>query len=86
MITNKPTMPVSGYAVFIYNQDIGAFAPQFRTMDEAEEFANAMRLKTDLTVSEPYPIIATHTNKEAMEIARGVYGKGLRCEDGMGST
>ena len=56
--------PVTGYVVMMYNQDVGAFAPSFQTMDEAEEFANAMRLVTDgVSVSEPVPIVATQSIK-----------------------
>tara|TARA_B100000683_G_C12009231_1_gene357194 strand:+ start:51 stop:305 length:255 start_codon:yes stop_codon:yes gene_type:complete len=84
MTTNKPTLPVSGYAVFIYNNDIGAYAPQFNDLDIAEEFANAIRLATDLTVSEPVPVIASHTNKKSIEAARSLYGEGFRAEDSMG--
>lgn len=50
-------LPISSYVVFIYNEDIGAFAPAFPDLDKAEEFANAMRLATsNLSVSEPVPV------------------------------
>ena len=29
--------PVTGYVVFVYNDKIGAHAPQFKCIDEAEE-------------------------------------------------
>ena len=46
----------------MYNEDIGAFAPAFPDLDKAEEFANAMRLKTDgLAISEPVPVVASQT-------------------------
>ena len=49
--------PVTGYVVMMYNQDIGAFAPSFPNLDEAEEFANAMRLATsNIAISEPVPV------------------------------
>ena len=31
--------PITGYVVFVYNDMIGAHAPQFKSMDEAESFA-----------------------------------------------
>ena len=51
--------PVTGYVVFVYNDMIGAHAPQFKSMDEAESFANGVRVTTNLTVSEPMPIVLT---------------------------
>ena len=45
--------PVTGYVVFVYNDKIGSHAPQFKSMDEAESFANGVRVTTNLTVSEP---------------------------------
>jgi len=51
--------PVTGYVVFVYNDKIGAHAPQFESMDEAESFANGVRATTDLTVSEPIPVVLT---------------------------
>ena len=50
-------MPITSWIVFLYNQDLGAFTPAFPNLDEAEEFANAMRLASDrLVVSEPVPV------------------------------
>ena len=50
-------LPVTSYVVMMYNEDIGAFAPAFPNLDEAEEFANAMRLATtNLAISEPVPV------------------------------
>ena len=51
--------PVTGYVVFVYNDKIGAQAPQFKSIDEAESFANGVRVTTNLTVSEPMPIVLT---------------------------
>lgn len=49
--------PVTSYVVFMYNEDIGSFAPAFPDLDSAENFANAMRLATsNLAISEPVPI------------------------------
>jgi hypothetical protein len=57
-------LPVTGYVVMMHHQDVGTFAPTFRTIDEAEEFSNAMRLVTDGTaISEPVPIVATQSIK-----------------------
>ena len=51
--------PITGYVVFVYNDMIGAHAPQFKSMDEAESFANGVRVTTNITVSEPIPIVLT---------------------------
>ena len=55
--------PVTGYVVFVYQSDVGAHAPQFQSMDEAEKFANDLRAITKLTVSEPIPVIASEEIK-----------------------
>ena len=58
------SLPITSYVVMLFNEDIGAFAPAFQGLDEAEEFSNAMRLICDkLAVSEPVPIVATRTLK-----------------------
>lgn len=58
-------LPITSWVVFVHNQDIGTFTPKFPTCDEANEFANAMRLLSEnATVSEPYPVVATKTIKE----------------------
>ena len=49
--------------VFVHNQTIGAHAPQFEKIDDAENFANSMRATTSLTVSEPIPVIMTEQIK-----------------------
>ena len=44
----------------MHHQDVGTFAPAFPTLDEAEEFSNAMRLITDnVAISEPVPLAQT---------------------------
>ena len=55
------TVPVTSYyVVMLYNEDIGAFAPAFPSLDEAEEFSNAIRaVVNNLAVSEPVPVLAT---------------------------
>jgi hypothetical protein len=56
------TLPITSYVVFVYNEDIGTFAPAFPDLDQAEEFANALRAVTDnLVVSEPNPVVATQS-------------------------
>ena len=60
------TIPVtSHYVVMVYNEDIGAFAPAFPSLDEAEEFSNAIRavVGDKLAVAEPVPVIATESLK-----------------------
>ena len=42
---------------------IGAHAPKFKSMDEAESFANGVRVTTGLTVSEPIPVVLTEQVK-----------------------
>ena len=49
--------------VFVHNQTIGAHAPKFEKIDDAENFANAIRAITSLTVSEPIPVIMTEEVK-----------------------
>jgi hypothetical protein len=50
-------LPITSYVVMMYNEDIGAFAPAFPNLDEAEKFSNAMRLATsNLAISEPVPV------------------------------
>ena len=53
--------PVTAYSVFVDHPDVGPHAPRFKTMDEAEKFANDLRALTKLTVSEPIPEIATES-------------------------
>ena len=49
--------------VFVHNQTIGAHAPKFEKIDDAENFANSLRATTSLTVSEPIPVIMTEEVK-----------------------
>ena len=55
--------PITSYVVFVHNQTIGAHAPQFEKIDDAENFANSLRATTSLTVSEPIPVIMTEQVK-----------------------
>jgi len=60
------TIPVtSHYVVMVYNEDIGAFAPAFPSLDEAEEFSNAIRavVGDKLAVAEPVPVLTTESLK-----------------------
>ena len=54
---------ITSYVVFVHNHRIGAHAPQFENMDDAENFANAIRAVTDLIVSEPIPVVITEKIK-----------------------
>ena len=50
----------TGYLVLMHHKEAGTFAPAFQSMDDAEEFANAMRLITeDIAISEPVPMVET---------------------------
>lgn len=65
---NQPTvsegMKVTSWVVMMHSPGIGTWAPNFPSLDEAEEFANSMRLVTDnVSVSEPVPIVKTNTIK-----------------------
>ena len=55
--------PVTAYIVFVDHPDVGPHAPRFKTIDEAEKFANDLRALTKLTVSEPIPEVATENIK-----------------------
>ena len=55
--------PVTAYIVFVDHPDVGPHAPRFKTIDEAEKFANDLRALTNLTVSEPIPEIVTENLK-----------------------
>ena len=52
-------IPVTAYIVFVDHPDVGPHAPRFKTIDEAEKFANDLRALTNLTVSEPIQEIVT---------------------------
>jgi hypothetical protein len=54
------TPVLKGYVVMLHHQVVGTFAPFFCTLDEAEEFSNALRIITnDVAVSEPVPVVDT---------------------------
>jgi hypothetical protein len=53
-------LPVTTWIVMMHHQVAGTFAPAFPTLDEAEEFSNAIRATTDgFAVSEPVPMAQT---------------------------
>jgi len=54
---------ITFYVVFVHDHKIGAHAPQFENIDDAENFANSIRAVTTLTVSEPIPVIMTEEVK-----------------------
>ena len=52
---------ITSYIVFVHNETIGAHVPTFKTIEEAEQFANSIRAVTSLTVSEPIPVVMTES-------------------------
>jgi hypothetical protein len=65
--------PVANYVVMMHHQKAGTFAPAFPTLDEAEEFSNAMRAVTDgIAISEPVPVVITTSGKEDHPLRPGV--------------
>jgi hypothetical protein len=57
-------LPVTAYLVLMHNQEVGTFAPAFASLDEAEEFSNAMRAITDgIAIAEPIPMVSTQETK-----------------------
>ena len=59
------TFPVTGYVVFILYIDTNkTHMPQFKTMEEAELFANEMRIAANhCVISEPYPVWLTESKE-----------------------
>ena len=57
---------ITSYVVFVHDHRIGAHAPQFENIDDAENFANAMRAVTDFIVSEPIPVVITEKVKSKL--------------------
>jgi hypothetical protein len=53
-------LPVTAWIVMMHHQEAGTFAPAFPTLDEAEEFSNALRATTDgFSIAEPVPMVQT---------------------------
>lgn len=64
---NAPHMklPVTAWIVMLHHQEAGTFAPAFQTLDDAEEFSNAMRAITSgIAVAEPIPLVQTTSTIE----------------------
>lgn len=58
----KHPMKTDKWVVLMHSPGVGTFAPYFTSIDEAEEFANSMRIITDdAAVSEPIPVVKTET-------------------------
>jgi len=55
-------LPVTAWVVMMHHQGAGTFAPAFPTLDEAEEFSNALRATTEgFAVAEPVPMVPSST-------------------------
>jgi len=53
-------LPVTAWIVMLHHQEAGTFAPAFQTLDDAEEFSNAMRAITSgIAITEPVPLVQT---------------------------
>lgn len=58
----EPQMKTEKWVVLMHSPGVGTFAPSFSSIDEAEEFSNAMRIITeDAAVSEPIPVVKTES-------------------------
>jgi len=57
-------LPVTAYLVLMHHQEAGTFAPAFASLDEAENFSNALRAITDgIAIAEPIPMVSTQETK-----------------------
>ena len=60
------SLPVIGYAVFVYFKEVNrCHAPHFPDIESAEEFANDLRAMSDCEVAEPIAITPT-TKKQTL--------------------
>jgi hypothetical protein len=60
-------LPVTAYLVLMHHQEAGTFAPAFPTLDEAEEFSNAVRATTEgFAVAEPIPMVSATTARPSV--------------------
>ena len=51
-------LPVTAWIVMMHHQEAGTFAPAFPTLEEAEEFSNALRATTEgFAIAEPVPMV-----------------------------
>ena len=54
-------LPITAWVVLMHHQKAGTFAPAFPTLDEAEEFSNALRATTEgFAIAEPVPMAPTN--------------------------
>jgi hypothetical protein len=54
-------LPITAWVVMMHHQETGTFAPAFPTLDEAEEFSNALRATTEgFAIAEPVPMAPTN--------------------------
>jgi hypothetical protein len=54
-------LPITAWVVMMHHQKAGTFAPAFPTLDEAEEFSNALRATTEgFAIAEPVPMVPTN--------------------------
>ena len=54
-------LPITTWVVMMHHQEAGTFAPAFPTLDEAEEFSNALRATTEgFAIAEPVPLEPTN--------------------------
>ena len=54
-------LPITAWVVLMHHQEAGTFAPAFPTLDEAEEFSNALRATTEgFAIAEPVPMAPTN--------------------------
>ncbi len=51
-------MAVTSWVVLVYHVDQDAHAAHFPDFDRAEDFANDVRVASNLCVSEPMPVVA----------------------------
>jgi hypothetical protein len=55
-------LPITAWVVMMHHQEAGTFAPAFPTLDEAEEFSNALRATTEgFAIAEPVPMVPSST-------------------------
>ena len=54
-------MKVTSWVVMIHSPGVGTYAPTFPNIDDAEDFANGLRILTDddTAISEPIPVVKT---------------------------
>ena len=64
-------LPITAWVVMMHHQEAGTFAPAFPTLDEAEEFSNALRATTEgFAIAEPVPLEPTNPAHSGVLIDR----------------